>query len=767
MEAAPARMVGYTPLEVEIPSVPTAQVLTDLHWETMLALADTVIPSIRGSPQVSSSTKHHAGITESQLESATASLTATIGRTIAQAAEVAQTYLEESPSSLPAFREGLQRLIADFIHQEGQNGLRFILDVLNTRAGSFLLTGSTTAIQNQPLVVREQIFAGWASSRLSPIRLIYRSLSAMFKTTWMVASPTLSTAVGFPRVPVHGKSARGCWEYEFLQFPPPSNDVEDEEEQQVEFLETDVVIIGSGCGGAVAAKNLAEAGHRVLVVEKSYHYPSQYFPMDGRTAPVSLFESGASILTDDASVAIFAGSTWGGGGTVNWSAALQTQAFVRQEWAGDDGGLPLFTSAAFQGSLDRVAARMGVSAAHIQHNRQNRDLLEGARKLGYAAEVVPQNTGGEEHYCGYCTMGCSAAAKKGPTETWLADAARAGAVFVEGFKADKVTFTTTTGGEKLATGVEGTWTSRDAYLARGQKGEGVTCKVVIKAKKVIVSCGTLNSPLLLLRSGLQNWHIGRNLHIHPVLFGAAVFDEEIRPWEGSALTAVVKEFENLDGRGHGAKIETTVTMPPLFLPIFPWRSGLEYKLFCAKLSAMTSYIAVTRDRDSGRVYPDPVDGRIRVAYTPSAFDRKSAVEAMIASAKIAYISGAREFHVSYADMPPFCRSEEGKTKDPDEEGINNTELQKWIIQFRQLSPLDIEKAGYASAHQMGTCRMASTASKGVVGPECQVWGTQGLYVMDASVFPSASGVNPMLTNMAIADWASRNLSEKIRAEEKA
>jgi hypothetical protein len=123
-------MVGYTPLEVEIPSVPTAQVLTDLHWETMLALADTVIPSIRGSPQVSSSTKHHAGITESQLESATASLTATIGRTIAQAAEVAQTYLEESPSSLPAFREGLQRLIADFIHQEGQNGLRFILDVL-------------------------------------------------------------------------------------------------------------------------------------------------------------------------------------------------------------------------------------------------------------------------------------------------------------------------------------------------------------------------------------------------------------------------------------------------------------------------------------------------------------------------------------------------------------------------------------------------------------------------------------------------------------
>ncbi|RAH69700.1 choline dehydrogenase [Aspergillus aculeatinus CBS 121060] len=759
MEATPAKMTGDTPLEVDLPPVPTTQVLTDLHWETMLALADTVIPSIRGRGDDAevSSTKYHA-VTETQLESATSRLTATISRTTSPAAEVARIYLQESPSSLPAFREGLQRLIADYVHQEGQTGLRFILDVLNTRAGSLLLTGSTTPIQNQPLAVREQVFAGWASSRLSPIRLIYRSLSAMFKTTWMVASPTLSTAVGFPRVPVHGKSAPGCWEYEFVQFPPSDYDEENETEQP-EVLETDVVVIGSGCGGAVAAKNLAEAGHRVLVVEKAYHYPSQYFPMDGRTAPVSLFEGGASILTDDASVAIFAGSTWGGGGTVNWSAALQTQAFVRQEWA-DDGGLPLFTSAAFQQSLDRVAARMGVSAAHIRHNRQNRDLLEGARKLGYAAEVVPQNTGGEEHYCGYCTMGCSAAAKKGPTETWLADAAKAGAVFVEGFKADKVTFTTR-GKERIATGVEGTWTSREAYLSRGQKGQGITRKVVIRAKKVIVSCGTLNSPLLLLRSGLQNWHIGRNLHIHPVLFGAAVFDEEIRPWEGSALTAVVKEFENLDGRGHGAKIETTVTMPPLFLPIFPWRSGLDYKLFCAKLSAMTSYIAVTRDRDSGRVYPDPVDGRIRVAYTPSAFDRKSAVEAMIASAKIAYVSGAKEFHVSYADMPPFCRSEQEKN-DPDAEGINNPELQQWITRFRQQSPLDIEKAGYASAHQMGTCRMASTASKGVVNPECQVWGTQGLYVMDASIFPSASGVNPMITNMAIADWASRKLSKRLR-----
>ncbi|KAL4739537.1 putative long chain fatty alcohol oxidase [Aspergillus similis] len=742
----------YTPLEAAIPPVPTNEVLTDLQWKTLLAVADTVIPSICVSGDASPNQK---SVTESQFESAVSKLAANIR--VSNAADVARAYLQENVSSLQRFKDGLQRLIANDVHEEGRKGLCMILDILNTRAGALLLTGSMIPIQEQSLKARERIFTAWGSSRLPPIRLIHRSLLAMFKKTWMISSPTLPIAVGIPRVPVHGKPADG-FEYEFLQFPP-GNDPE--------IIETDVVIIGSGCGGAVTAKNLAEAGHRVLVVEKSYHYPSKYFPMETSKGLVNMFEGAGSALTDDASVALFAGSTWGGGGTINWACSLQTQAFVRKEWA--DSGLPFFTSAEFQNSLDRVCDRMGVNTKHIKHNRQNQVILDGARKLGYAVDVVPQNTGDEEHYCGYCTMGCAAAGKKGPTETWLADAAKAGAIFMEGFKADKVTFTEKGGilsRERIATGVEGTWTPRDSYLVPEQ-GTDTKRKIVIKAKKVVVSCGTFNSPLLLLRSGLQNWNIGRNLHLHPVLFGAAVFDEEIRPWEGSALTTVVKEFENLDGHGHGAKVETTVTLPPLYLPTFPWRDGLDYKMFCANLSHMTSFISITRDRDSGRVYPDPLDGRIRVQYTPSAFDRQSGLEALIASAKIAYVCGAKEFHTSYADMPPFYRSEKASKSDGFDEGINDPEFQKWVDQLRQKSPLNVEKCFYSSAHQMGTCRMASTATKGVVDPECQVWGTKGLYVIDASIFPSASGVNPMVTNMAIADWASRNLSKIMKKEESA
>lgn len=351
------------------------------------------------------------------------------------------------------------------------------------------------------MAFREKVFRGWDTSRLSPLRAVYRGLTATVKKSWVMTSPTVSRVLGFPRVPVHGKPTHG-FPFEFLQFPAGD---------EPETIETDVVIVGSGCGGAVTAKNLAEAGLKVLVVEKSYSYSSQHFPMPANEGYVNMFENAGSSMSDDGSMAVLAGSTWGGGGTVNWSASLQTQAYVRQEWA--DAGLPFFTSLEFQKSLDRVCDRMGVNSEHVRHNYGNNVILEGARKLGYAANTVPQNTGNAEHYCGYCTLGCHSTGKKGPTESFLTDAAKAGAVFIEGYNADKVIFTKK-GGKRKASGVQGTWTSRDSYL--GLSGEGaIRRKVNIKAKKVVISSGTLNSPLLLLRSGLKNSQIGKNLYLHP------------------------------------------------------------------------------------------------------------------------------------------------------------------------------------------------------------------------------------------------------------
>lgn len=248
----------------------------------------------------------------------------------------------------------------------------------STRAGCLLLTGSTTSFHLQPVHRREQILLNWAGSYLPPLRQTYRSLTSIFKSIWVKTSPTIGPVVGFPRVPVHGKLGVG-FEYDFLQFPPGSGE---------EVIETDVVVVGSGCGGAVVAKNLTEAGNRVIVVDKGYHYRPEHLPMTEADAGIHLFMNGGLESSDDNSIVVIAGQTWGGGGTVNWSASLQTQGFVRKEWA--DAGLPFFTSSEYQNSLDRVCQRMGVSAEHIEHNKANRIVLEGARKLGYSCKAVPQ-----------------------------------------------------------------------------------------------------------------------------------------------------------------------------------------------------------------------------------------------------------------------------------------------------------------------------------------------------------------------------------------
>lgn len=145
---------------------------------------------------------------------------------------------------------------------------------------------------------------------------------------------------------------------------------------------------------------------------------------------------------------------------------------------------------------------MGVSADHVRQNHGNEVLLEGSRKLGYHSKPVPQNTGGKEHYCGHCSLGCGSAQKQGPVVSWLPDAAKAGAKFIEGFQVERVLFHKSN--RSHAIGVEGTWTSRNSKGGvDGPFSERTKRKIIVKAKKVVLSSGTLWSPIILMNSGLK------------------------------------------------------------------------------------------------------------------------------------------------------------------------------------------------------------------------------------------------------------------------
>lgn len=712
-----------------------------------MALADAIISSVR--PAASAQKLKDQVLPDKTYSDAYNCLRSIISEDASD--DLLKEYLTETPSSIPAFKSNIWRLLAENIPGDPKQQIVAVLSVLNTRAGALFLTGFPVRIAAQPLHTRQIILRRWSTSIIPSLRMLARSLSTLTKLYWARTSPTLSRILCFPRTPVHGSPGKG-FDFAFLQFPPAQSP-----KDGPETIETDVVIVGSGCGAAVSAKNLSEAGHKVIVVDKAYHWPPEHLPMSEENAAVQLFMNGGTIISDDTAMNVIAGAAWGGGGTINWSASLQTQGYVRNEWSQSPHNLSFFTSPAFQDSLDRVCERMGVTANGIRHNKTNQVILDGARKLGWTVKEVPQNCGGENdrHYCGYCTLGCGSCGKKGTTETFLPDAAKAGAIFVEGFDAREVLFEKRNG-QRTATGVKGIWVSRDSNGGVSGKDKS-TRQVIIKAKRVIVSAGTIQSPLLLLRSGLRNPNIGQYLHLHPVTIVFGIWDEEVRPWEGGILTAVCSEFENLDGQGHGTKIEAMTMLPGWIMPFLPWHGdGLDMKTLAAKFRNMTGYISLARDKDTGQVYPEKQTGKARVNYNVSKFDQRHIIEGMIAIAKMLYVEGAREIVTMVPGATSFIRenvSDSTSAKD----GINNPRFQSWLDGLRSAG-FPSPQSMFGSAHQMGTCRMGSNPRTSVVDPKGKVWDTEGLYVMDASVFPSASGVNPMITNMAISDWTSRELA---------
>lgn len=352
-----------------------------------------------------------------------------------------------------------------------------------------LLTGYWTPITQQPTKVREAILKSWATSRLTALRMLSKSLAQMALKANSIYSPYFSEISGYSDVPKDWKPVDG-YDYNFIQVPAGNG---------VHEITTDVVIVGSGCGGGVSAKNLAEAGHKVLVVDKGYYFPPSQLPMTQAAGAHYLYDAGGVYFTDSASIGIVCGGSWGGGGTVNWSVCFRLQDYVREEWAAK--GLPLFTSSDFDDSMDRVWDFIGASKDAIRQNPRNQAVLDGIQKLGWKGGVVEQNTGGKEHYCGQCHLGCGSGEKRGPSVAWLPAAGDAGAEFMEGFAVDRVLFAED---GVTAVGVEGKWTSRDENGGvHAHENTRVQRRVVIKAKKVIISGGSMWSPVILAKSGIK------------------------------------------------------------------------------------------------------------------------------------------------------------------------------------------------------------------------------------------------------------------------
>ncbi|KAG6231749.1 hypothetical protein E4U26_006560 [Claviceps purpurea] len=779
--AAPmASPVGPPP--IPIPDVPSRDFMRPAQWETLFALLDGVLPSVRSAASLDSTSedqdKDKGGSIVLPEEEFEALVEECCGESQglegplsgmsrgkekrgemgemdeekkaekARRRECVRAFLEDRPAGGEAFRRDCVRSLAG-VPQRGK--LAVVMDVLGSHVGSMLLTGHWTPITSQPTPIRQAILQSWASSPLPALRTLAKSLVQMAQKANSLHSRFLHDISGYSDIPSDWKNTES-YPYTFIQIPPGGKDLSPYE------LSTDVLIVGSGCGGGVSAKTLSEAGHKVLVVDKGYYFPPSQLPMTQESASHYLYEGGGVLTSDSASTGVVCGASWGGGGTVNWSVCFRLQDYVRDEWA--SRGLPLFASAEFDACMDRVWEFIGASKAGLRHNARNQALMDALETLRWKGGAVEQNTAGREHYCGRCHLGCNSAEKRGPATSWLPAAGEAGAEFMEGFAVERVVF-----GEdgRTAIGVEGLWTGRgEGGTLHGKMEERTQRRVFVRAKRVILAAGSMWSPVLLAKSGVKNPNVGRHLHLHPTNFVSGVFGKtDMTSWEGGIITSYVNEFENLDGHGHGVKLEPTCNVPYTTFSLQSWRDGLDAKVLALKYRHIGTYISLTRDRDTGRVYPDPVLGTPRIQYDMSDFDREHTLEGVIALAKICYVARATEIRAHLAGLAPFVARDGGKRQAEHQPGTDpeftDPDFAAWIKRLRRADNKP-PTAMCVSAHQMGSCRMSADEESGVVDMQGRVWGTSGLYVADASVFPSASGVNPMVTAMALADWISRGVA---------
>ena len=481
-------------------------------------------------------------------------------------------------------------------------------------------------------------------------------------------------------------------------------------------LTADVVIVGTGPGGASVARVLAEGGAKVVLLEDG-PAQSRFRPNQAHTMRYHMQEGGMIIAQGSGYLSIAAGRGVGGGTLINSALSFQPAPTVLDGWA-DLLQDPGWGSEALTPIYDEVARLIGVSDTQPWFaGENNRLIVRGIEALGLDGGLAPRSTP-RCVGCGICNFGCPTDGKASMNLTLLPRAVENGALI----QADTLVTEILTEGNR-AVGVRG--------MARHPDTREPVGPVEVRADRVVLSAGALGTPRLLWHAGLAAGlgPVGEGLHVHP---GSAVFglcDQEINLWRGATQGAY---FHHPDLPGvlpHGFSAPPEVCLMAMNAVGDRLEEGLSM------LPHLTGMVVMISDKGEGTVRATK-EGRAKVTYHFADNDIERIKLGMRETARVLLAGGAREVFVPVYGV--------GRHQDADS-------------LYADLRSAEITDFTLYASHPMSTCRMGIDPLKSVISPNGEAHGLPGLHIADASIFPTSLGVNPQLTTLTVGTALGRRM----------
>jgi choline dehydrogenase-like flavoprotein len=477
--------------------------------------------------------------------------------------------------------------------------------------------------------------------------------------------------------------------------------------------ECDVVIVGSGAGGAAAAAELAEAGLDVIVLEAGGHFNRDNYPQGHLDSIATLYrDAGLTMAEGNPPIPVPVAKVVGGTTVINSGTCFRAPEEVLDNWRDEHGVSwardldPYFVEAEeFLRVTPLDPAQMG---------RNGQLAMEGAEALGVSSGPISRNAGNCVQ-CSSCPYGCKIDAKRGMHVSYLPRAVAAGARIRTGVEARRLLVE-----DGRAVGVR----------CIAGRGNGSRRPYTVRARRAtIVAGGAFGTPELLIRSGLGGRQVGRNLHIHPACWVGARYEEEVRGWDGVMQSYYIDEWER-----ERILLEATFT-PLAFGGAWLQGAGRAHQEAMLQFGHVSSIGVQLADCSVGRVGLLG-DGSLKAGYRLTGDDAQRFIFGISRAAEVHFAAGATEV---YPNIPRAGVLKPGQVAE---------------FEATRFKPSELRLEAF---HPMGTARISGNEAEGVCDPSGAVRGVAGLYVADASLFPSAVHVNPMMTIIAFAKQVAGGL----------